>query len=402
MTRKIIFAVLVAALGYFVDIYDLVLFSVVRVASLKGIGVADADITNTGVLLLNAQMAGLLIGGLIWGVVGDRRGRLSILFGSILLYSLANIGNAFVTSVPQYALFRFLAGVGLAGELGAGVTLVSEIMPKDKRGIGTAIVAAVGVAGATVASLVADMFAWKTAYVVGGAMGLSLFVLRLAVAESAMFKRQNRKARRGDLKMLFLHGPRLRRYISCVIVGVPLWFMVGLVMTFAPEIGRALKLSGEVRASGTIFWFYSGLVGGDLASGLFSQLVKSRRKALLVFTLASLAGTVAILNLPASAGPRAFYWLSGATGFFAGYWALFVTVAAESFGTNLRATVATSVPNMVRGATILLTSAFGALKGSMGVIGSLETLAAAVFAAALTALYFLKETFGRDLDFIEE
>lgn len=403
MTRATFFSVLVAALGYFVDIYDLLIFSVVRVASLKGLGLEGEALTSAGVLLLNAQMAGMLLGGIAWGMLGDKKGRLKILFGSILLYSLANIANAFVVSVPQYATARFLAGIGLAGELGAGITLVAELLPREKRGIGTAIVAAVGVAGGLVAALVGDLFPWKTAYIVGGCMGLSLFALRLAVAESAMFKGacQAKHARRGDLALLFLSAPRLARYLRCVLIGIPLWFIVGLIVTFAPEIGATLGLAEEVKSSGAVLWFYGGLVGGDLASGLFSQVLRSRRRALLVFIGAAFCATIAILRLPAGAPAQAYYLMTGVAGFFAGYWALFVTVAAENFGTNLRATVATSVPNMVRGATIFFTSAFGALKGALGVVHSLEILACIAFGAALLALWRLRETFSADLDYLE-
>jgi MFS family permease len=328
MNRKTFFAVLVGALGYFVDVYDLILFSVVRVASLKDILPEGADLAKTGVLLLNMQMGGMLAGGLLWGVWGDKKGRLAILFGSILLYSAANVANAFVTEVWQYAACRLLAGIGLAGELGAGITLVAELLPKEKRGIGTAVVATVGVAGGVAASLVGDLFHWQTAYVVGGCMGFVLFLLRVSVSESGMFSALEKKkgVTRGSLKMLFFRWSCLQRYVLCVLTGLPLWFIAGLVLTFAPEIGRALGLASELKSADAILYFYAGLIGGDLASGLVSQYLRSRRKALGIFIAASFLGTLTILGLPAGAEAGTYYLLCGVTGFFAGYWAMLVTV----------------------------------------------------------------------------
>jgi MFS transporter, putative metabolite:H+ symporter len=403
MDKKAFFAVLVAALGYFVDIYDLILFSVVRVQSLEGIGLSGAALTDTSVLMINMQMGGMLLGGFLWGILGDKKGRLSILFGSILMYSLANIANAFVTTVPAYALCRFIAGIGLAGELGAGITLVAETLPKNRRGIGTSVVAAVGVAGGLAASLVGDAFDWKTAYIVGGCMGLALFALRVGVSESGLFAGLEKShIRKGDLRMLFCNWPRLKRFACCAAIGLPLWFIVGLIMTFAPEIGRELGIDGAVTSSRAIMFFYGGLVGGDLASGLVSQFLKSRRKAVGIFTVAAAIGTYAILFMPKGASPHMFYALAGVTGFFAGYWALFVTVAAEQFGTNLRATVATAVPNIVRGSSILFLSAFTLLKPHTGILHGIALIGVFVFTVALTALWSLRETFTIDLDYTEE
>jgi MFS family permease len=402
MTRAVFFSVLVAALGYFVDVYDLILFSVVRVASLKDLGLSGEALTSTGVMLLNVQMAGMLTGGFLWGIYGDKKGRLNILFGSILLYSLANIANAFATGVWTYAACRGLAGLGLAGEIGAGITLVSELLPREKRGIGTAIVATVGVAGGLVAATVGDMFAWRTAFIVGGIMGLLLFAMRVSVAESGLFAAQKKDAPRGDIRMLFRPPERFRRFVFCVLLGMPLWFQGGLIVTFAPEIGRALGIAEELKAANAVLWFYSGLIVGDLLSGLFSQALKSRKTALLVFVSMSCGATAAILNLPAGSSAATYYHVCGILGFFSGYWALFLTVAAENFGTNLRATVTSSAPNLVRGAVILITSAFGVMKGPLGVVPTMEILTAAVFGMAFLSLWSLRETFAIDLDYLED
>lgn len=248
-------SVLVAALGYFVDIYDLILFSIVRVSSLTDIGVPADQLLTKGVLLLNMQMAGMLIGGIAWGVLGDKRGRLSVLFGSILMYSVANILNAFVHDVPTYAVLRLLAGIGLAGELGAGITLVSEIMPRETRGYATALVAAVGICGAVVAALVGDFFEWRTAYIVGGVMGIALLLLRIGVHESGMFQQVKAEPHaRGRFLQLFATRERATRYLSIIIIGVPIWYVVGILITFSPEFGRAMGFADIPRAGTAVMY----------------------------------------------------------------------------------------------------------------------------------------------------
>lgn len=397
--------VLVSALGYFVDIYDLVLFSIVRVASLKGINVADNQILDVGVLLLNMQMLGMLIGGVLWGIIGDRRGRLSVLFGSIALYSIANILNAFVTNVPSYAALRFLAGIGLAGELGAAITLVSEILSKELRGYGTTIVASVGICGAILAGTVGDYFSWKTSYIVGGCLGFVLLLLRIGTIESMMFHQTKIQAnvRRGDLRMLFLSGDRVKRYLYSIMIGVPLWYVVGILATFAPELTHEMGATGPISAGRAILFLYLGLTIGDLASGLISQWWGSRRKVVFLFLLITLTFVITF-HVWREISPPQFYSLCVLIGVGAGYWAVFVSAAAEQFGTNLRATVTTTVPNFVRGFTVPMTIAFRLLPTLAGVsrVQSSAILAVAVFGLAFIGVYCLRETFGRDLNFVEE
>jgi putative MFS transporter len=405
MSRKIFFSVLVAALGYFVDVYDLVLFSVVRVPSLThGLGLKGADVTRYGVLLLNVQMGAMIFGGFLWGVLGDRKGRLAILMGSILMFSAANIANAFVTNIPAYALCRFFAGLGLAGEIGAGATLVSEILPRAQRNTGTTVFAAIGVAGGFVASLLGDYFTWKTAYLVGGGLGLALLALRVATAESGLFGALEKKAhvRRGDLSMLLLDPARLKRYACCVLMGVPVWFILGLILTFSPEIGRELHLHGDVRTGNAMLHYFGGIVFGNAASGFLSGKLKSRKKVLLLFIAATCGLTFGLMNLPLHAVSESYYIVCAALGVANGYWTLFLAVTTENFGTNLRATATTSAPNMVRSGALALSLIFAAMKETLGVVHSLQLLALVTFSAAFAALYFLRETFGRDLDFIEE
>ncbi len=402
-TTKILNAnVIVAALGYFVDIYDLLLFGIVRVQSLRGIGVAEELILEKGVLLINCQMIGMLLGGIIWGVLGDKRGRVSVLFGSIALYSLANIANAFVTNVEMYALLRFVAGVGLAGELGAAITLVSETMSKETRGYGATVVAAVGILGAVVGALVGDAFSWQTAYIIGGLMGLALLFLRVSMFESGMFAEVKKSSKkRGDFFMLFTSRARFLKYARCILIGLPIWYAVGIWMTFSPELAAALGVVGDVSAGKAIMWGYIGLAAGDLSSGWLSQIFKSRRKIVYAFLTGTLLLTFAFY-LSKGVEPNFYYTLCTIMGFFIGYWAVFMIIASEQFGTNVRATVTTTVPNFVRGGVVPITLAFQALTQSMGIRMSALVVGIVVLAIAYISLYFMEETYAKDLNYLEE
>jgi MFS transporter, putative metabolite:H+ symporter len=394
--------VVVAALGYFVDIYDLLLFSIVRITSLKSLGVPDAELMSTGEFLIQAQMFGLLVGGIIWGIMGDKRGRLSVLFGSILLYSLANIANGFVESVNQYALLRFIAGVGLAGELGAGITLVSEVLSKEMRSYGTTIVAAVGLMGAVLANIIAHYFAWQTAYFIGGGLGLMLLLLRVSIFESGMFEQiKHATVQRGNFLQLFTNANRLKRFLSCIFIGLPIWFVIGILVTFSPEFAKAIGITETIHAGDAIMYSYIGLALGDLASGFLSQALRSRKKVVLLYILVTAVFILFYLFNPSSSATL-FYGLCFCLGIGIGYWALFVTIAAEQFGTNLRATVATSVPNFIRGTVVPLVWVFGWARQGLGVTWGAVCVGLATIAIALVALRFLTETFARDLNFLEE
>ena len=404
--RAATLAVVVAALGYFVDIYDLILFGMVRTASLRDLGVAD--VTDEGAYLLAVQMGGMLAGGVLWGVLGDKRGRLSVLFGSITLYSLANIANGFVGSLEGYAWCRLVAGIGLAGELGAGITLVSELMDRQTRGIGTTIVAAFGLAGGVAAGLVGGAIPgigvhWRTAYFIGGGMGLALLVLRIGVVESGLFASaaRNQQLSRGNFFLLFTDVRRLGRYFAIIAVGVPVWYVVGILFTFAPELGKALGLPEAPKAATSLFLAYAGLTVGDLASGLLSHRMRSRRAALGVFLSITTVVVIAYFAL-GGISLTAFYVLSVLGGVATGYWAVFVSTAAELFGTNLRATVATTVPNFVRGSLVLLAFGFKELREPLGLVGAAIAVGVFSLGVAFAGLAALRETFGVDLDFHEE
>jgi MFS family permease len=393
--------VVVAALGYMVDIYDLILFLIIRVPSLRGIGVPEGRMLEVGAHLVNMQMLGMLTGGLLWGILGDLRGRLSVLFGSIILYSLANIANGFVQTIDQYAVLRFVAGVGLAGELGAGITLVSESVHRGVRGKSTAIVAGVGISGAILAVFVSKLVPWHVAYFIGGGLGLALLALRIGVYESGMFKKAvTEGVSRGNFFQLFTDPRRALRYVCVILAGVPIWFFVGILLAFSPELGAAMGMAVKPKAGDAVLWGYVGLTIGDFASGWISQWLGSRKRALVLFIVATAVGFVLYFTV-APRSPFAFYACCALGGLATGYWAVFVTIAAEQFGTNLRATATTTVPNFVRGLVPLLTISFRALAPKVGLAQSAMIVGAVTVTVAFLAVLGLDETFGKDLDFVE-
>lgn len=401
--------VIVAALGYFVDIYDLLLFGIVRVPSLKDLNLTPEQISTVGASILNWQMGGLLLGGILWGILGDKRGRLSVLFGSIITYSIANIACGFVKNITfmdpstYYALMRFVAGIGLAGELGAGITLVSEILPKEKRAIGTSLVAGIGLSGAVVAYFTVKLFDWQTAFFVGGGLGIGLLLLRVGVVESGMFTTitEQKNVRRGDFLSFFTNSERLSRYLKCIGIGLPTWFVIGILATFGNEFGKAFGITEEIQPGLAIMWCYVGLAMGDLASGFISQAMASRKKAVALLMGVALLFSLIYLYAGVS-NPVVLYGLCLVMGFGIGYWAMFVTIGAEQFGTNLRATAATTVPNMVRGMVILMTSLYGFLKPSLAVINAGAVVGLLSFLIGFYCILTIPETHGKDLDYLEE
>lgn len=393
--------VIVAALGYFVDIYDLILFGIVRVPSLKGIGIPDSRLLEEGIYLLNMQMVGMLLGGIIWGIMGDKRGRLPVLFFTIALYSIANILNGFVQNMEQYAILRFFAGLGLAGELGIGITLVSEVMTKETRGYGTTIVSGVGIAGAVLGFLVADLFDWRVAYFAGGGLGLILLLLRASVFESGMFEKTKKQSiSRGNFLSIFTNKNRLTRYIFCILIGMPIWYVIGILVIQAPEFGQALNLSGEINGGKAVMYHYIGASIGSFLIGFLSQWLKSRKKSLFV-SLAALTCFTVIYFAASGFSSTFFYVVVTVLGVAQGYWAVFITVASEQFGTNLRATVTTTVPNFVRGATVPISASVLLLKDSYNLWVAGVVVGAVCLVLAFFALYYLEETYGKDLDYQE-
>lgn len=422
--RKVLFLIIIAALGYFVDIYDLVLFGVVKAESLATI-MPDADAAvraATGKYLFNIQMLGMLLGGILWGILGDKKGRLKVLFGSILLYSVANILNAFVTDIPSYTVIRLLAGIGLAGELGAGITLISELMPKETRGYGTMIVVTFGALGAVAASLIGaegqavgalieNISGWKPAnwqvvYLIGGAMGLVLLLLRVGALESGFFEQmhQDNSIQKGNLKLIFGQKQNFIKYLHCISIGIPIWYTVGLlVMNSADNFGPWLGVY-DISNGKAVMYCYLGLSAGDLLAGFLSQWWKSRKKVVQLYLWFSLAITLFFLvylhNLNNSSAT--YYLMCFLLGMGTGYWAIFVTIAAEQFGTNIRSTAANTIPNFVRGSVNIVVLLFGLFIG-MGINDGVSASVVGIIfiGLALYSLSQLHETFGKDLDYLE-
>lgn len=399
------FPVIIAALGYFVDIYDLLLFGIVRIPSLESMGL-NAD--KVGTMILNYQMIGLVLGGIIWGVYGDKKGRLSVLFGSIIVYSLANIACGFLPQMnfadkgTIYAVLRFIAGIGLAGELGAGITLVSETLPKELRAIGTSIVAGFGVLGAVVAEFTVELAgSWTKAYIIGGLLGIALLVLRISVAESGIFKavKENKAIKRGNFFSFFSNKVLFMKYMRCVFMGIPIWYCMGILVfmanQFAPEMGIA-----SINPGKAIMWAYIATSISDFSSGWFSHVLKSRKKAILYMLLLTLVGVIMML-FSGKKTENMYYFYCFWIGFGSGFWAMLVTVAAEQFGTNLRSTATTSVPNMIRGSVPIMLIGFDYLKQSRSVIISAAIVGAIAFAMGIYATLTISETHNREMDFVE-
>lgn len=396
--------VFVAGLGYFVDIYDLLLFRIVREPSLVALGVPESQTLAMGVRLDNFQQAGLLLGGVLWGALGDRRGRVSVLYASILLYSLANLANGFVTNLTVYEWLRFFAGIGLAGELGVAITLVSEVLPARIRGYGTTVVAGVGVLGAIAAAMVAKWTTWQVAYWVGGGLGLALLLLRVRMAESGLFRQEtsSQAVARGNFFSLFTNSQRAMRYVACILMAVPVWYVIGILVAYGNKIAPELGISGPVTSADTILWAYAGLAVGDLSSGFLSQKLASRRLSVAVFLLLTLAGSITYVFFTHGQSPNTFLALCFLLGIGGGYWSMFMQTTAEQFGTNLRATATTSASNFVRAMVIPMGLSMKAMAPSLGLVKAVSLIGVVVLVLAFLSLAMLRETFGRSLDFHEE
>jgi len=397
-------AVIVAALGYFVDIYDLLLFSITRVESLTSLGLSEQQRLSQGESIIMWQMFGLLIGGIIWGVMGDKKGRLSVLFGSIILYSLANIANGFIQTADQFKLVRFIAGIGLAGELGAGITLVSELTPKNKRGIATSLVAGIGLTGAVVAFVMKQNFDWRTCYFIGGGLGMLLLLLRISVFESGMFndlKKTN--VQRGNFFMLFNTKKRLKKYVCSILIGLPTWFVIGVLVSFSSEFGQQMGIVEKIDPGKAIMYAYAAISIGDVLIGFISQKFKSRKKALYLFYFITAIFMVLFFTTQWNGSANRMYWICAGLGFGTGFWAIFVTMGAEQFGTNIRATAATTIPNMVRGMlTIMILPMFKLFRGVTDYVTGGWITAIIIMLVTVLAAIFTEETFHKDLNYVED
>lgn len=398
--------VVVAALGYFVDIYDLLLFGIIRIPSLQSLRLSPEQVKLNGEIILQWQMWGLLIGGIISGVIGDKRGRLSVLFGSIILYSAANIANGFVETVEQYKWIRFIAGLGLAGELGAGITLVSEVVPKQKRGLATSFVAGIGLTGAILAYFMKQQFDWRTCYFIGGGLGIALLLLRISVLESSMFHQVKKQGvSRGNFLLFFTSADRFKRYLFGILIGLPTWYVIGILVTFSNDFGQAFGVKDKIDPGKAIMFAYAGISVGDILIGMVSQWLRSRLRALYIFYLITMLFMVLFFTTLWQGSAAGLYLICAGLGFGTGFWAIFVTMGAEQFGTNLRATAATTIPNMVRGMlAIFILPLFKWLQHlpGIGYVNAGIISGVIIMAITWTAALLTRETFHKDLDFVEE
>jgi MFS family permease len=396
-------AVIVSALGFFVDVYDLLLFGIVRIPSLTDLGLTPEEVLAKGEVIISVQMIGLVAGGVLWGILGDKKGRLKVLFGSILLYSVAYILNGMISTIPQYIALRFLAGVGLAGELGAGIALVSELLPKEKRGVASAMIASFGILGAVTAFVLNQaLHDWRMCYYIGGGLGLLLLVLRVSLRESSLFTQlEASETQRGNFLMFFTNRSRFNRYVKCILIGLPAWYIIGVLVTFSNEFGKAFGIPG-IDPGKAIMFQYMAIAFGDLTVGLLSQWLKSRKKALFIFYGVTIFFS-ALYFLQQGGSASSFYWICAGLGYGTGFTVVYITMSAEQFGTNLRASAAISVPNMVRGMLPLILVLFKYLRSVTGsyITGGWIT-GALLMLIAIIAAWRTEETFGKDLDFIEK
>jgi len=393
--------VIVAALGYFVDIFDLLLFNIVRIPSLRSLGLSPTDVDKKSELIIGIQMVGLLIGGIVWGIAGDKKGRLSVLFGSIILYSLANMANGFVQTVPQYAVARFIAGIGLAGELGAGITLVSELLRKEQRGIGTSLVAGIGITGAVVAFFISQKFDWRICYFVGGGLGILLLFLRLTVFESGMYTSLEKNVSKGNFLMFFNNSKRFKKYTCSILIGLPTWYVIGILIAFSNKFAKNFGITEDINPGKATMYAYLAISIGDVLAGLLSQLLKSRKKTLYIYyTITAIMIAIYFMQTENSS-PAQFYWIAAGLGFGTGFWAIFVTMGAEQFGTNLWAIAATTVPNMVRGALPLMLLLFNGLQNYFTYAFSGLLTGIIIMIITVIAAIFTEETFHKELNYIE-
>jgi MFS transporter, putative metabolite:H+ symporter len=394
--------VIVAALGYFVDIYDLLLFSFIRISSLTSLGYTQDQSASIGLHIISYQMTGLLLGGILWGVLGDKRGRMSVLFGSIIIYSAANIANGFAHTVLQYSACRFIAGVGLAGELGAGVTLVCELIDKEKRGYATSFIAGVGLTGAILAYFISRAFDWRVCYFIGGGLGILLLSLRVSVYESGMFAMEKKQqVQHGNFFMFFTSYSRFKRYMLGILIGLPTWYIIGILVQLSDKFGKQFGIKDNISPGKVMVYMYIAISIADFLSGILSQLLKSRKKALYIYYAIMIVGVILYFR-QYNGSEAGMILICMVIGFGTGFWALFVTIAAEQFGTNLRATATTTTPNMVRGSLVLVAFFFEYLQQHTGFITAGAITGVVVLCLGSFALLSTKETFGKDLNFLEE
>lgn len=398
-SKQEILTVLVVALGYYVDAYDLLVMSAVRKPSLLSLGVPESETLNIGLSLLNYQLVGLMIGGVMWGVIADKYGRKKALFGSILIYSFANIANGYINSVNMYYWLRIIAGFGLAGELGVGISLITENVAKERRTISTAIVSFFGMLGASTGGWFGSIFEWQNCFLIGGFAGLLLLLLRLKVEESVMFNEiKDKNVSKGNIWMIIKNPKTLLTYFFCTLAGAASILFIGVFIQSTPELGKLFNLN--ITAGIALIWYYLGASVSEIIAGLLSKLLKERKAPIYIFyAISLLAITNFCVNVPNS--PYFFYLNCLFLGFGLGWWSQLITLSAELFGINVRATAATSIPTFARAWNIPFSNIFKQNIPNLGIVNSAFGIGVIVVSLAIISITMVKETFENDANFIE-
>ena len=399
-TKQEILTVLVVALGYFIDAYDLLIFSAVRKVSLMDLGVAETDTLNIGISLLNFQLIGLMIGGVLWGILADKFGRKTILFSSILIYSISNIANSYISSVDMYYWLRFIAGIGLAGELGVGISLITENIAKERRTVSTTVVSFFGMLGAATGGWLGSVFHWQTCFLIGGFAGFLLLLLRLNVEESHMYLGiKDSKVKKGNILLILKNPKSLITYFFCTLAGSSSFLFIGMFIQSTPEFGKIFNIS--VTAGVALVWYYVGASISEVIAGILSKLLKERKAPIYIFYAISLLAIV-IFCVHTPSSPRIYYIHCSLLGFGLGWWSMLITLSAELFGVNTRATAATSIPTFARAWNIPFTSVFKNNIPKLGILNSAFAVGVIVIALAIISATTIKETFENEANFIEE
>jgi hypothetical protein len=247
-----------------------------------------------------------------------------------------------------------------------------------------------------------ELFDWRTCYYIGGALGLTLLLLRMQVKESVLFKQVKQAGvKRGDFLMFFNNKERALLYLRCIMIGIPAWYIIGVLVTFSDQFGKEFGIEG-IDPGKAIMYQYMAIAFGDLTAGLLSKLLNSRKKALFVFYGITTLFLGLYFGLRGGGSAQNMYWLCAGLGFGTGFSVIYITMSAEQFGTNLRATAAVTIPNMVRGALPLIIILFKGMRNWTGsyVTGAVLTGALLMLIAVYAAIG-IRETYNKELDFVE-
>lgn len=409
--QSIALLILVASLGYFVDAYDLIIASVVRSSAIVELGLAQVgtpEHTKYAQLFEYVQSAGILLGGIIFGVYSDKKGRKKALYYSIAIYSIANILNGLLSaSVPfvgtVYCILRFICGFALAAELSIGIVMISETMKAKHRGYGTMIVVSFGILGAVLAAVLFEFIGihWQTLYLIGGIAGVLLLIFRFSVKETNPFlDLENQESERGSWVMIFKNRRLLKILFNAILLGFPIYFFISIPIKFATDYGKELGLT--IKGTIPIIVFYIAMSVSDIIANYLCQLFENRKKVL-YFYLGLCTISVFLLHFyPPTTPEQYFYLFSPLMGFASGYWALLITFTNEQIGTNIRSTYTTAVPNVVRSLFIPIQLLLTVLQPTFGTSTSVFYIGVLAVILALLGLYSLKETWGKNLKFIDE